>query len=118
MKASSAQMVLDCLRKAVQPDGNGLTDGQLLRSYITRRDESAFTVLVRRHGPMVLALCRRMLRHTQDAEDAFQATFVILARKGHRITGRQTIGGWLHGVAYRVALDVRRRGGHQGSARL
>jgi RNA polymerase sigma factor (sigma-70 family) len=109
MKASSAQMVLDCLRKAVQPDGAGPTDGQLLRQYVTRRDESAFALLVRRHGPMVLAVCRRMLRHAQDAEDAFQATFVILARKGHRIDGRQTLGGWLHGVAYRVALDVRRR---------
>jgi RNA polymerase sigma factor (sigma-70 family) len=109
MKASSAQMVLDCLRRAVQPEGSGLTDGQLLRVYVSRRDEAAFTTLVRRHGPMVLAVCRRMLRHAEDAEDAFQATFVILARKGHRIAGRQTIGGWLHGVAYRVALDVRRR---------
>ncbi len=109
MKASSAQMVLDCLRRAVQPEDPGLTDGQLLRVYASRRDETAFTTLVRRHGPMVLAVCRRMIHHAEDAEDAFQATFVILARKGHRIHGRQTIGGWLHGVAYRVALDVRRR---------
>ena len=118
MKASSAKLVLDCLRKAVQPEGTGLTDGQLLRQYVSCRDESAFAVLVRRHGPMVLAMCRRMLRHAQDAEDAFQATFVILARKGHRIDGRQTIGGWLHGVAYRVALDVRRRAArHQSKER-
>jgi RNA polymerase sigma factor (sigma-70 family) len=109
VKTSRAQIILDCLRKAVRPEGAGLTDGQLLRHYVTRRDEAAFAVLVRRHGSMVLALCRRMLRHAEDAEDAFQATFVILARKGHRIAGRQMIGGWLHGVAYRVALDVRRR---------
>jgi RNA polymerase sigma factor (sigma-70 family) len=109
VKTSRARMILDCLRKAVRPEGAGLTDGQLLRHYVTRRDEAAFAVLVRRHGSMVLALCRRMLRHAEDAEDAFQATFVILARKGHRIASLQMIGGWLHGVAYRVALDVRRR---------
>ena len=109
MKASSAQMVLDCLRRAVQPEGTASTDGQLLRVYVSRRDEAAFAELVRRHGPMVLAVCRRMIRHAEDAEDAFQATFVILARKGQRIAERQSIGGWLHGVAYRVALDVRRR---------
>jgi RNA polymerase sigma factor (sigma-70 family) len=103
-------MIFDCLRKAVMPPGAGPTDGQLLRQYFAHRDEAAFAALVRRHGPMVLAVCRRLLRRAEDAEDAFQAAFVVLARKGRRIAERQTIGGWLHGVAYHVALDVRRRG--------
>src|ERR1019366_2511842 len=103
-------MIFDCLRKAVQAEGAGLTYGQLLRRYFAHRDEAAFAVLVRRHGPMVLAVCRRLLRRAEDAEDAFQAAFLVLARKGRRIAERQTIGGWLHGVAYHVALDVRRRG--------
>jgi len=110
VKTARARMIFDCLRKAVQAEGAGLTDGQLLRRYFAHRDEAAFAVLVRRHGPMVLAVCRRLLRRVEDAEDAFQAAFVVLARKGVRIAERQTIGGWLHGVAYHVALDVRRRG--------
>ena len=109
MKTSSARMIIGYIRQTVRPSVADLTDGQLLRQYLERRDEDAFAVLVRRHGPMVLAVCRRLLGHAQDAEDAFQATFVILARKGHRITVQQTISGWLHGVAYRVAQDVRRR---------
>ena len=115
MKTARARMIFDCLRQAVQPKGSDLTDGQLLRHYTVHRDETAFAVLVRRHGPMVLAVCGRLLGHAQDAEDAFQASFVILARKGHRIATRQTVGGWLHGVAYRVALDVRRRGARRKS---
>ena len=103
-------MIFACLLKAALPDGAGLTDGQLLRQYFAGRDEAAFAVLVRRHGPMVLGVCRRLLRRIEDAEDAFQAAFVVLARKGPRIAERQTIGGWLHGVAYHVALNVRDRG--------
>ena len=103
-------MIFDCLRRAALPDGAGLSDGHLLRQYFTHRDEAAFAVLVRRHGPMVLSVCRRLVRRVEDAEDAFQAAFVVLARKGRRIAERQTIGGWLHGVAYHVALDARRRG--------
>jgi RNA polymerase sigma factor (sigma-70 family) len=110
VKTARARIIFDYLRKAVTAPGAGPTDGQLLRQYFALQDEAAFTVLVRRHGPMVLAVCRRLLGHAQDSEDAFQATFVILARKGRRVAGQQTIGGWLHGVAYRVALDVRRRG--------
>jgi RNA polymerase sigma factor (sigma-70 family) len=110
VKTARARMIFDCLRRAVLPSGAGLTDGQLLRQYFAHQDETAFAALVRRHGPMVLAVCRRLLRRSEDAEDAFQAAFVILARKGLRIAERQTIGGWLHGVAYNVALDARRRG--------
>jgi RNA polymerase sigma factor (sigma-70 family) len=110
VKTARARIIFDCLRRAVLLEGAGQTDGQLLRQYFAQRDEAAFAVLVRRHGPMVLAVCRRLLRRPEDAEDAFQAAFVVLARKGRRIAERQTIGGWLHGVAYHVALDVRRRG--------
>jgi RNA polymerase sigma factor (sigma-70 family) len=110
VKTAKARMIFDCLRRAVQPSGAGLTDGQLLRQYFAHRDEAAFAALVRRHGPMVLAVCRRLLRSVEDAEDAFQATFIVLARKGHRVAGQPMVGGWLHGVAYHVALTVRKRG--------
>jgi RNA polymerase sigma factor (sigma-70 family) len=94
-------------RSAFLHDGGGLTDGQLLECYLIRKDEAAFEALVRRHGPMVLGMCRRMLRHAQDAEDAFQATFLVLIRKAASISQRDLLGNWLYGVAYRTALDMR-----------
>jgi RNA polymerase sigma factor (sigma-70 family) len=94
-------------RAALLPDGGEMTDGQLLECFITRRDEVAFEALVRRHGPMVLGVCRRVLRHVQDAEDAFQATFLILVRKADAIGQRELLGNWLYGVAYRTALEAR-----------
>ncbi len=88
-------------------------DRELLRTYLERRDEAAFAVLVERHGPMVLGVCRSVLRHAQDAEDAFQAAFLVLARKARSIRWPDGLASWLHGVAYRVALRalaaVRRR---------
>jgi C-terminal peptidase prc len=83
------------------------TDRQLLDDFITRRDESAFEELVRRYGPMVLGVCRRVLNDLADAEDAFQATFLILVRKAHRITKRASVASWLYGVAYRTAARAR-----------
>ncbi len=100
-------MILGCLRKALQPHGDGLTDGQLLGQFVARRDEAAFAALVRRHGPMVFGVCRRILRNAQDAEDAFQAAFLVLARKASRVTKREAIGSWLYSVAYRAALAAR-----------
>jgi len=74
--------VIQHLRRAVLlRDGAGLTDGQLLEDYISRREEAALAALVCRHGPMVWGVCRRVLRNHHDAEDAFQATFLVLVRK-------------------------------------
>jgi DNA-directed RNA polymerase specialized sigma24 family protein len=87
--------------------GAGLTDGQLLEWFLARREESAFAALVRRHGPMVLGVCRRVLRHAQDAEDAFQATFLVLVRKAASVVPREAVGNWLYGVAYRTALAAK-----------
>src|SRR5262249_35574111 len=84
-----------------------LTDQELLDALVTRRDEAAFETLLRRHGPMVLAVCRRVLRHAQDAEDAFQATFLGLLRKATSVRKREVLGSWLYGVAYRTALKAR-----------
>src|SRR5437867_233685 len=87
--------------------GAGLTDGQLLADYLGRRDESALAVLVRRHGPMVWGVCRRILRHHHDAEDAFQATFLVLVRKAASVLPRGLLANWLYGVARQTALKAR-----------
>jgi RNA polymerase sigma factor (sigma-70 family) len=87
--------------------GGALSDAELLDRFVRRRDEAAFEVLVWRHGTMVLGLCRRLLRHEHDAEDAFQATFLVLARKAGSIGKRQALASWLYKVAYRIALAAR-----------
>jgi RNA polymerase sigma factor (sigma-70 family) len=85
------------------------TDAQLLERFVSRRDEPAFAALMVRHGPMVLCLCRQMLRDAQEAEDAFQAAFLVLARNADSIRKRPSLGAWLYGVAYRVAARLRGR---------
>ncbi len=89
------------------PGAAGVTDAELLDRFVASRDEAAFELLLWRHGPMVLGVCRRVLRNTADAEDAFQATFLALARKAASIGRREAVGSWLAQVAYRVALQVR-----------
>src|SRR5262245_60309931 len=86
-------------------DGPG--DGELLRRFADERDELAFAALVRRHGPMVLGVCRGLLRDAHAAEDAFQATFLVLFRRATTLENRPSLGGWLYGVAYRTALKAR-----------
>jgi RNA polymerase sigma factor (sigma-70 family) len=85
------------------------SDDQLLNSYCTKRDESAFAVLVHRHGPLVWRVCRRVLGPSPDAEDAFQATFIVLLRKAGEIRWKTSIAGWLYQVAHRVAMRSRAR---------
>jgi RNA polymerase sigma factor (sigma-70 family) len=108
---STAQLdpILRHLRKlATGRDLHEWSDRQLLDDFAARREEAAFAVLLARHGPMVLRVCRRVLRHEQDAEDAFQATFLVLAGNTTSIRKREALADWLHGVAYRTAMKAKR----------
>ncbi len=108
MANSQMSEVLQHLRRAeLLRDGAGLTDGQLLADYLSRRDEAAVAALVRRHGPMVWGVCRRVLRNHHDAEDAFQATFLVLVRKAASVVPREMVANWLYGVAHQTALKAR-----------
>src|SRR5262245_58279555 len=94
------------LRRRLPPDG-GLSDAQLLARFITAQDQAAFAALLRRHGGMVLGVARRVVGHVQDAEDVFQATFLILAQKANSVARSESVGTWLYQVAYRAALRAR-----------
>src|SRR5262249_55377982 len=95
--------VIRYIRKMAAPaDVDEAGDGQLLDPFVTLRDETAFEALLRRHGPMVLGTCRRVLNHIHDAEDAFQATFLVLARKAGSIGRRDSVASWLYRVAFRT----------------
>jgi RNA polymerase sigma factor (sigma-70 family) len=89
------------------PSAEAVRDGQLLQRFAEAGEEAAFAALVRRHGPMVLGVCRRVLRDVHEAEDAFQATFLVLLRRSRALDRRGSLAGWLHAVAYHVALRAR-----------
>ena len=101
--------VLHHLRHLGGTPGEGLSDGQLLQRFAAGREEAAFAALLQRHGRLVWGVCRHLLRQEQDAEDAFQATFLVLARKAASIRKSESVASWLHGVAYRVSLKARAR---------
>jgi RNA polymerase sigma factor (sigma-70 family) len=108
MPAGQLEGVIRHLRRvARQGDVVPVGDAELLERFIARRDEAAFALLVHRHGPMVLGVCRRVLRDAMDAEDAFQATFLVLVRKAPSIVPRSQLAPWLHGVAHKTALKAK-----------
>src|SRR6266849_2785295 len=114
MANAQLSLVLRHIRKLAAA-GNA-TDRQLLHRFATRHEEAAFELLVERHGPVVLGVCRRILRHEHDAEDVFQATFLTLARKASSIRKPESLGCWLYGVASRLAFKVRASGAKRRAA--
>jgi RNA polymerase sigma factor (sigma-70 family) len=120
MATTHPGIVLRHLRELVTAQGaRSAPDQQLLTRFARHREEAAFAALVRRHGPLVLGVCRRVLHQEQDAEDAFQATFLVLARKADSLDRRAPLGGWLSRVAYHMALKARKQAAarHQREAR-
>jgi RNA polymerase sigma factor (sigma-70 family) len=103
------QVVRHLRRAAGAATAAASEDRQLLEQFLSRHDEAAFALLVRRHGPMVLGVCRRLLGDPNDADDAFQAVFLVLIRKAHALGNRDLLANWLYGVAYRTALKARAR---------
>jgi RNA polymerase sigma factor (sigma-70 family) len=103
----TANVLLRHLRTVAASQGADLNDRQLLERFAAGRDQGAFEALVRRHAPLVLGVCRRVLHHEQDAEDAFQATFLVLARKAVDVGRHGSVAGWLYRVAYHAAIRAR-----------
>src|SRR5213595_3765151 len=115
MATSPTTRVLEHLRRAgLLRDGAGPGDGELLGGFLERHDEAALAALLRRHGPMVWGVCRRLLSH-HDAEDAFQATFLVLVRKAATVVPRAMVGNFLYGVAHQAALQARRTAARRGA---
>ena len=110
MGSRAFEGLLQHLRTAAAAEGvPGISDALLLQRFTAAQDEAAFELLVWRHGRMVFNICRRVLRDTHAAEDAFQASFLVLARRAASISRRDSLAGWLHRVAYRIALAGKTR---------
>jgi RNA polymerase sigma factor (sigma-70 family) len=119
MAPTSLGPLLRHLRKVIDPSpAPGVSDGELLERFVRRRDEVAFELLVWRHGRMVLAVCRRVLGDAHDAEDAFQAAFLALARKAASVRRHRSVAAWLHTVAHRVALRARKAAARRAAVAL
>jgi RNA polymerase sigma factor (sigma-70 family) len=107
MEPQSVGRAVRFLRQIATPPGGGRLDAELIERFVAAQDEAAFARLVERHGPLVLGVCRRVLRNLHDAEDAFQATFLVLARKARHIRQRHALAGWLYKVAYHLSVRLR-----------
>jgi RNA polymerase sigma factor (sigma-70 family) len=108
MANTASSPILQFLRRIpVDPRGSTVPDQELLQRFLGGREEAAFAAILHRHGPMVLDVCRGVLANESDVEDAFQATFLLLAHRAASIRQWHTLGSWLHGVAYRTALKAR-----------
>src|SRR5262245_17747166 len=107
MSSPALQILHELRRSALRAAEARATDGELLDRFIATRDEAAFEALLRRHGGMALGVCRRILRNDADADDAFQATFLVLVRKARSIRPRSMVGAWLYGVARTTSLKAR-----------
>src|SRR2546423_748723 len=111
----NANRLMDCLRKNALGGGTAKNDGQLLHSFVEDKDDAALAALVRRHGPMVWGVCSRMLGNHQDAEDAFQASFLVFVQKAPSLPDKEMVGNWLYGVAHQTAVRVRALAAKRGA---
>src|SRR5262249_12554452 len=109
MPSSQPSAVLDFIRGQLAQTTADLSDREVLGRFAAPRDENAFKVLLARHGPLVWRACQRGLAQTADAEDVFQATFLVLARRAGALKSPETVGPWLYGVAHRLAQETRRK---------
>ncbi len=107
MRSGPLGKTLRLIRQIAAPADDSRLDAELIERFVAARDGAAFATLVERHGPLVLGVCRRVLGHHHDAEDAFQSTFLALARKAPRIRRRDALAGWLYRVAFRLAVRLR-----------
>jgi RNA polymerase sigma factor (sigma-70 family) len=107
MPGDSLQSVVQYLHRIIDVGPGAASDAELLDRFATRRDEAAFALLVYRHGPMILGVCQRVLRHEHDCEDVFQATFLTLARRANSISKKDSLASWLYKVAFRIACRAR-----------
>src|SRR5262245_27150819 len=107
MTAQPNKILRHLCRAVLLQEAGELTDGQLLACFVSRREAAALEPLVRRHGPMVWGVCRRILHDPHDAEDAFQATYLVLVRRAASVVPGEMVGNWLYGVAHQTALKAR-----------